>query len=495
MLKNKTLSIIFLILLILPAIWSLIQPGFFLSDDGEWMVIRFSSFYENLVNGQFPVRFLSRLNNGFGYSVSNFLYPLFMYIGSPIHFLGFSFVETIKIILGGSLILGGVFSFLWLRNMFGNAASFIGALVYSLFPYHLWDIYKRGSVGEVLALAIVPFILWQVKRKNLTFVSLGIGLLIVSHNTLALIFLPIIAGYMILNTNLKFMALTILLGAGLSSFFSIPAIYDLQFTVFSQTSVSNFKDYFINQTSFNLLGPIFLLFISNFFFFTKNKNYLYFVSITLVSFFLTLGISSQIWETSLSSLVQFPFRFLSVVMLGLAFLSAFQIEKLRERVRGIALIVIILLTFISAKDFLTPTKFQNYDDSFYSTNQATTTVKNEYMPKWIKEIPFSYPSKVEAIEGKSEIKNLEINPNSVEFRSIGRESVLQVNTAYFPGWKVYINGVDTRINYEENGRIRFNVPNGENKIEIKFSETNVRLISDFISIVSLILILGWLRLR
>jgi hypothetical protein len=135
MLRNKYLIILLLILFILPGIWALLQPGFFLSDDGEWMVIRFSAFYENLVNGQFPVRFLSRLNNGFGYPVADFLYPLFMYIGAPIHYLGASFVDTIKIILGGSLALSGVFAFLWLRKIFGNAASFTGALVYTLFPY------------------------------------------------------------------------------------------------------------------------------------------------------------------------------------------------------------------------------------------------------------------------------------------------------------------------------------------------------------------------
>ena len=494
MLKNKYFIILVLILFILPGVWALLQPGFFLSDDGEWMVIRFSAFYENLVNGQFPVRFLSRLNNGFGYPVSNFLYPLFMYIGTPIHALGFSFVDTIKIILGGSLILGGIFSFLWLRRMFGNAASFAGALVYSLFPYHLWDIYKRGSVGEVLALSIVPFILWQTKRRNLTLVSLGIGSLIVSHNTLALLFLPVIAGYMILNTNLKFLFLTMLLGLGLSAFFSLPAIYDLRFTVFSQVSVSNFSDYFINQTNLSLLGLISpAIIILSVLLFKKNKNFLYFLLITLVSAFLTFDISSIFWKF-LSPLVQFPFRFLSVVMLGLAFLAAFNIEKLTGRVQKTALTIIILLIFISAKDFLYPSKLQNYPDSYYSTNQDTTTVKNEYMPKWVKNLPLSYSSKVEVVEGSSKIENLKLSPNKIMFDAFS-EGKIQVNTVYFPGWKVFVNGEEAGVSYEENGLIMFDIQEKENKIEAKFAETNLRLFFDFISIISLILVVGWLRFK
>src|SRR2546421_9202065 len=39
----------------------------------------------SLRHGQFPVRFLPRLNHGYGYPVADFLYPLFMYIGVPLY--------------------------------------------------------------------------------------------------------------------------------------------------------------------------------------------------------------------------------------------------------------------------------------------------------------------------------------------------------------------------------------------------------------------------
>src|SRR3989338_2742945 len=165
-LKIVLFPAIAVVLLILPGILGLMNPGFFLTDDGNWMVIRFSAFYEALKNGQFPVRFLFRLNNGYGYPVADFLYPLFMYIGIPIHILGFNFVNTIKIILGLSLIFSSFFCFLWLKKKFDNFSSLVGSTLYLYFPYHLWDVYKRGSVGEVLALAIVPFIFWQIERNS-----------------------------------------------------------------------------------------------------------------------------------------------------------------------------------------------------------------------------------------------------------------------------------------------------------------------------------------
>ena len=102
--KTKLFTFLLIIVFALPSVSSLLQPGFFQSDDGEWMIIRFSSFYQSFVDGQFPVRFLTRLNFEYGYPVANFLYPGFMYLGVPIHILGIGFVDTIKIIFCVSII-------------------------------------------------------------------------------------------------------------------------------------------------------------------------------------------------------------------------------------------------------------------------------------------------------------------------------------------------------------------------------------------------------
>ncbi|MCL4437713.1 6-pyruvoyl-tetrahydropterin synthase-related protein, partial [Patescibacteria group bacterium] len=252
---KKRINLIFLIvciILTIPALVGIFHPGFFLSDDGNWMVIRFSAFYEALRNGQFPVRFLPRLNNGYGYPVADFLYPLFMYLAVPIHILKFNFVDTIKIILGLSIILSSVFTFFWLRKLFDNLSSLVGAVFYTFFPYHLYDVYKRGSVGEVLSLSVLPFVLWQLERKSLIWVSLGIAFLILAHNTLAVMFLPLVFCYMLLEIYesterrklVEFDIKSFVLGFGISSFFWLPALFDLQYTVFFKIQVSTWESYF-----------------------------------------------------------------------------------------------------------------------------------------------------------------------------------------------------------------------------------------------------------
>lgn len=254
---KKTLLLLGLLsLVILPVFVSILHPGFLSTDDGNWMVIRLSAFYEALRQGQFPVRFLPRLNNGFGYPVADFLYPLFLYIGSLFRIFHLPFVMIIKLLFSLSLISGAFGIFLWLKNKFGNIAAFAGAAVYTLFPYHIWDITKRGSLGEVIALGIVPFIFWQADLGSIVFTGLGIGLLILAHNTLALLFLPLIIVYMLLQKKYKQTFSSVLLGLGLSSFFWIPALYDQQFTVFGKTIVSNFSQYFLTVNQYGLVGII-----------------------------------------------------------------------------------------------------------------------------------------------------------------------------------------------------------------------------------------------
>lgn len=499
--KNNLIFLILSVLFVIPAILALFHSGFFLTDDGNWMVIRFSAFYEALKNGQFPVRFLFRLNNGYGYPVADFLYPLFMYIGVPIHVLGFNFVNTIKIILGSSLIFSSFFCFLWLKRRFDNFASLVGSILYLYFPYHLWDVYKRGSVGEVLALAIVPFMLWSIEKGNLILAGIGYGLLITAHNTLALLFLPIIFTYQILSSpmiNKKIFLRSLfplILGLGLSAFFWIPAIYDKQFTIFDTVNISSYSDYFISLNNYNLLGFIFILGITIsliFLYKKRDKINIYFLSITLISLFLIFPFSDFIWKNiPFVDLIQFPFRFLSLITLSLVYLASSQLAILKGKVKIIIGVLYLLIIFLSTKDFLKPQNYENYPDSFYSTNQDTTTVKNEYMPKWVKEVPTQMSKeKIEIITGEGDISNLVTNGNRYSFNFTARKnSLIQINTVYFPGWVLKIDRKDTPIVYDENGLIRFKILQGNHKIEAKFTETRIRLLSDAISIGSLIFIL------
>lgn len=491
--KNKKV-LICLFLLSLPALFSLFHKGFFLSDDGEWMVIRFSAFHEALSQGQFPVRFLSRLNFSYGYPVADFLYPGFMYLSEPIHLLHIGFVETIKLFLILSMLGSSLFTFLWLSRRFNTWSSALGALIYLYAPYHLFDLYKRGSVGEILAFSIVPFVLWQIEKGCLLWSSLGIALLLLSHNTMALLFLPLIIIYsFITNRSLSKTILTVLLSFGISCFFWFPAIYDLQYTVFSKTSVSDFSQYYSTP---ELIGIPFLLLFAFYVAFLlathvlgkiekKQRNLvLLFIIVGIISIFFSSSLSSTFWKLLPISFIQFPFRFLSLEIIAVAFLSAFALEVFKKHAY-VAGVVFAIFVFVFSFSYLKPLTFFDKGEGFYSTNQDSTTVKNEYMPKWVKNLPEEAPAKkIEIMDGT--VANEKLKPD-ISFSTISvKDSLVTINTIYFPGWNVFVDGKKTTINYDNSkGVMQFIVPKGVHRVLARFQETTPRLIADIVSLLSL----------
>lgn len=517
--KSKILSLLLLFIFLIPSIIGLLHSGFFLSDDGNWMIIRFSAFYDALRHGQFPVRFLPRLNHEYGYPVADFLYPGFMYLGVLIHGIGFNFVNTIKIILGGSLLFSSIFAFEWLRKKFAVIPSLVGALAYVYFPYHLWDVYHRGSVGEVLALAVIPFIFWQIEKKNLFFVSLGIASLILSHNTLALLFLPIIIVSLFLNNRNKFgstitnsdasgfwisrkqnrsIVLSILSGLGLSLFFWFPAIYDTRYTVFSHIAVSSFANYFLKDEALIGAFSLIILILSLLLFVKRReKETVFFFSIAVIGIFFALPFSSVLWDIlPLGKLVQFPFRFLSITMVGISFLSATILDRVSKKLQAVAGIIFLLMMLVSSWKFVYPGVFQNYPNTFYSTNEDTTTVKNEYMPKWVRVIPSRAPLEKVTVSGGT-ITNLLSNAKEITFTvQVKNPTTITVNIIYFPGWKVWIDGKEATISYQNvNGVIEFPLRPGTHFVKVAFNETTVRLICDLVSLVILVSLCGFILMK
>jgi hypothetical protein len=499
--KKTVVFILLFVILSLPAIIGFLHAGFPLTDDGNWMIIRFSAFYEAMRSGQFPVRFLSRLNNGYGYPVSDFLYPGFMYLGLPVHIFGLNFIDTIKFLFEIFLIISPVFCFMWLKKFFDNISSLVGSIVYLYFPYHLFDAYKRGSLGEVLSLAVVPFIFWQIERRSIILSTLGIGLLILSHNTLAFLFMGLIVFYAALDLFitkqrkiiLRFYVVSITLALGISAFFWIPAIYDLRYTVFFQTKVSDWNSYFINlnliglSTIFIILCLIALIIVKKIKF-KSHRLTIMFLLLGIFSIFFASPVSSDLWKHLPVSFIQFPFRLLSLTIVCISFLGACLVSVFYGKKKILISGLIIVLALLSAKSFILPNNYQYLPDTFYSTNQDTTTVKNEYMPKWVKNVPVSaYTTKIENLNGKEKIETISITANKINFRiSLKAQRVIQINTTYFPGWEAFVNGKRTNIMFDNSrGVMHIILGEGDNNVVIKFSETSIRFFSDLISIFSL----------
>ena len=523
--KIVKLQIYLIVIFSFIALWPFFKKGYFATHDGDWMIIRLSAFHQTLSAGQFPVRFVDRLNNNFGYPVFNFLYPLPFYLAEFPKILGNDFIESIKIITVLATFGSAIAMYWALSQKFKKEASFAGAIIYLFAPYRFVDLYVRGSFGENVAFLFIPLVLGSIlklaggNKLFLPILSFAIAGLILSHNVMALLFLPVlfVIGLILTEKSRLNIFLGFLGGVTISSFYWLPALYDLNFVKFSQIKISKITDHL---TTFNRLiipswgfgslpqglesfsPQIGLAAIAIFISaaasrILENKKNLFidfFLILFLLSAILMLNVSAPFWNlVPLVDVIQFPWRLLSLVVFASAILAAFVIQKSNQG--QIVALIIILAAVISTAVYTKPKAFVERPDSFYSTNEGTTTVRDEYMPIWVFEKPdFRADQKIEIYQGDARIISQQIRPAKYNFTIESSSSnKVKVNTIYFPGWQVDVDGTRQTTDYRNKyGLITFELKKGRHEVIIKYGKTPVHLISEIVSLLSFFGIGGYL---
>jgi hypothetical protein len=515
--KNRKLIVGIAVVLLscIFAAWPLFSKSYIPTHDGEYHIIRFIEFFRMISSGYWFPRWAPTLNSGYGIPVFQFHYPFPNYIGAGLQSVGFDPVYAFKLALG--YILAGVCSFLWLNTIFGVRAGIVGSILSLYVPYWFVDIYVRGSVGEVWAIGFVYVSLMLLEYKKFTLFSLAIAGLILSHNILAMLFIPILMGYAYMR-NKRYMY-GIGIGILLSSYFWIPALFERGYVVGLNTV--NFRDHFVqlyellipswgtemsgqifsgNKMSFQLgIVSLFLMFIS-FFYIRKEKNssikkvYWYFFFISICSVFIMLSWSSKIWDiVPLLAFVQYPWRFLSLSIPVIAFIGAFVFSHIHMRVWSM---VIIICSIGIVYSYTRPVTYAQRDGQYYMSRanftDGTSSMGNSFSTIWTN-------WKKEKSDYVLEVTNGKV-PGGLSDRSYLRKtftlwsdwgSDVFVPILYFPGWKVYVDGRDTSIQYTIDGTIRFFVPQGKHSVVVIFDKTPIRKCADLISLIALVWLLGW----
>ena len=496
--KKSFFILILISLLALPLFLPFLQPGYFQTDDGEWAIVRLGAMHRASMIGHFPARWSGNLNFGYGYPLFLFTYPLPFYLGEIFNLLGFGLVGSIKLLFGLSIIFSGLAMFFLAREIFGVIGGITAAVFYLYAPFRIIDLYIRGSLGESLAFVLYPLLflsLLKIKRGSRTWLAFGALLyagLILTHNVSALLMTPflIIFAILFVQSRQRRGWLVFVLGLGLASFFLYPALAEKNKIILSQIALADKNKHFLNQTTFSFhFGWTYVLgLVLTILFWFKNKHKIlsFFLFSFLASVLLMLPISWLFWKLPLFSEVDFPWRFLGPASFFLC-LSLGYLGK-KKRFWPLALILGVLTIFISFRN-IKPQKRINYPDGYYLTNEATTTSADELMPIWVKEKPSQRANeRAEIISGQAEIKNVAFDNSQIAFDlEVQKESVVQLNTIYFPGWQVEVDGKATTIDYQSpRGLMTFVVSNGQHQVLAKFRETKSWLLADAISVMSLL---------
>ena len=116
------------------------------------------AFYDSLMEGNIMPSWAGELNATYGYPLFIFNYTLPYYFISLFHFLGFSFIGSMKIFLALNIILSGISMFMFTKKLFkSDLPPFISSVFFVFAPYHLIDIHFKVVIGEILFFTILPF--------------------------------------------------------------------------------------------------------------------------------------------------------------------------------------------------------------------------------------------------------------------------------------------------------------------------------------------------
>jgi hypothetical protein len=532
------LPLVLLIFLGIIPLFDLFHSGLPITHDGQDHIARIANFYQNLTDGNIIPRWAPNLNWGYGHPILMFLYPFPSYISSFFHFLGFSLVDSFKIVLGITFILSGIFMYLWVKEFLGTEGGLLGAFLYMFAPYRFVDLYVRGDIGEHVAFAFIPLVLYFIlklsKKKSFLYIAGGaisIAGLMLSHNAMVLMFFPIIILYILYlhffsKTSKNFLVnslFLLILGFGISSFFWIPAFFEGKYTLRDIVTSGEYKSRFVNfknliygPWSYGITGQftvqigilhliltILALPASVFLYVRKNKLWIFSLGlflILLISLFLMLPYSNFIWEKiRLLQKFQFPWRFLAISVFATSVIGGLVLSILPKQYKLFALFIFLVGVFVFNKDYWHAKGFLVKPETFYKGVYNSTTDTGESSPIWSVRFMEKRPrAHIEVISGKANIQETFRNSTKHEYiiNSLGQARIKE-NTLYFPGWSVKVDGVPVSLQFQDpnsRGLMTFFIPQGKHVITVIFGETRLRLLADFLSVVSMILILWFLRL-
>ena len=511
---------------IIPIAWLFMGEGLWHTHDGLVHIPRIAAFYRALMEGHIPPRVAGYLNYGYGMPLFIFIYHIPYYVSSLFITLGLSLADSFRLALSITYPLSGIAIYLFGRSFFENRKyAFWMFLFYQFAPYRFVDLHMRGSFGESYTYIFLPLALWGLTELFKTsqyrwfiVATLSTAFLIMSHNSISLAYFGILCLFTLVfapsHKGRVIGIVSLIAGVGLSAWYWLPAIVEHKYTYGDLLMKNVYVDHFVPwyhyivPNFYNMESFIFQGIMAQFGIFhivailfaivilvkqrgsvLEKKQYAFGLFLLVTSIFLMQPVSTPLWKhISLLRQFQFPWRFLAVVVFATSFLStaylSFNFAKNRRTLITIAAFVAVSTVFYWVPQY----GHNDIDEAYYWDFPLNTTYYGETDVIWSAGPAGSYPSSpVQVIDGYATVTNIVKKGHIHTFTVDASESARLVdNTQYFPGWRVYVDGEKTPVEFQDQqwrGLVTFAVPDGKHDVRVVFGRTPVRLGAEIISIV------------
>ncbi|MDD4938278.1 MAG: 6-pyruvoyl-tetrahydropterin synthase-related protein [Candidatus Shapirobacteria bacterium] len=537
--SKKIFNLILLLILSIFTFYRLLRPGYFSMMD-DMHVFRLQQFDQCLKDGQIPCRLITDGGLGYGYPLFNYYPPLSYSIAEIFHFTGFSLINSLKITFAISHIIGLLGMYLFANLFWGEIGGIISAILFLFAPYQATNAFVRGDIAELLAINIIPWIFYFLTKfinqnKNKFGLIFSLSALLLTHNLVSLTIAPILLIYslflLLKNKKLKINSITklsipVLFSIGLTAFFILPALFEKNlvtvetmtqgyfyyvnhFATLKQLFVSRFWGYGaslwgpIDDMAFSvgIVQWILPLIVIILFFLKRNKKYfpliILFSLISLFSLFLTHNKSTFIWKIlPFMAYYQFPWRFLSIAIFTLSFISGSIVLFIKKKFQIFFLIIVIISTLLlNFSYFKEDIWYSNLTDNQELSQDRLVAQSGaglkDYWPKFGQNFPTSFAPNQPISSNDININYFYKNSRQVNLiANVDSDGTITIPLVYFPNWYLTIDGQPSEIKIDPDlGLIKFDVQKGNHTIFLELKNTPIRNIANIISLISLFLII------
>lgn len=276
---------------------------------------------EGFHRGDLYPRWFPESFSGLGSPTFFFYGPFFHLISGALEYAGLRTVHAVTGATALVLLGSGCGMYAWLRHR--GTRPLLGAALYMLAPYHLFDIYARGALAEAAAFIWVPLIAlgidWLPRRRGVVLLGVAFAGLILTHLPSAVL----VSTFLILpfalwrgwrNRAVVWPGVVAaLLGLGLSAFYWLPAL-TLQAHISTQLLWGPFYEpaYWFNRQNFKLNHLVLYLVFPIALAVLAAPARSIWSAVAVVAVFAILGLIPFIWDLPILAKTQFPFRLLLV---------------------------------------------------------------------------------------------------------------------------------------------------------------------------------------
>ncbi|MDO8497953.1 MAG: glycosyltransferase family 39 protein [bacterium] len=487
---------------------------------------------------------------GFSFIWSIKMLVIFGYVAGSLGIYGFvkSVLNKSSAILGAAL-----YTYFFYHSITsyvrGALAEFFAITVLAYVFWQLYRLWKNPNVFNAILFGIVYglLILTHPLIAFPALIFIGIATMVYFFFTLKRRILFVL--YVGLGMCISFV---------LSAFFWIPSMFERRFTLIDRILTGELADYKLHYIypqqlwyspwgyggstpglgdgiTFQLgklhIVFVFIACVAAIVYFLKRKKVDLPLQFFILNFFLfsvsislSLGYSSFVWDNiHYLAYIQFPWRMLTFTNIfialvgtsGVYFIGQLITPQYKRNVVVLVLsIVLSLVVVYRYSPYFRPQQLISTSDeqrtAYDEIAWRVSSTSYEFVPKEASTKKTAYGTTTLAIErkdipkssfeipfGKATVKEHKILFGLKEYEvDVAGQALFQLNTYYFPGWKVYIDGVETNVGYTNRLHL-MQVPlsSGRHTLVFVFSNTPVRNIADGISVMGFLGIILFLGVR